>query len=210
MLLHLLQTEGTNIVSEGSLSSPRAIGDAVQDFLAESPRLAAMLQPLGMKLDGESTRRSMQDLALIDDEGNYFAIDVKTHNLDTKFNMPNLTSVKRLAKFYDKGDDNYFCILLVSYRVTDRGISYQECLLRPIEELSWDCLTLGNLGWGQIQILNANRIILNTEPRAQWMVEMCNRLDAFYDAEIDKINGRKQWFEPIREHWQQRIKDSQE
>ena len=39
----------------------------------------------------------MEDLAFKDLNGKYYAMDVKTHNLDTNFNMPNLISVKRLA-----------------------------------------------------------------------------------------------------------------
>lgn len=42
----------------------------------------------------------MADLAFTDKEGFYSVVDVKTHRADTKFNMPNLTSVERLARFY--------------------------------------------------------------------------------------------------------------
>lgn len=39
----------------------------------------------------------MADLAFTDKEGIYSVVDVKTHREDTRFNMPNLTSVERLA-----------------------------------------------------------------------------------------------------------------
>ncbi len=43
----------------------------------------------------------MADLAFQDQQGFYYVVDVKTHRTDTKFNMPNLTSVERLARFYE-------------------------------------------------------------------------------------------------------------
>jgi len=97
----------------------------------------------------------MADLAFNDREGNYYVIDVKTHRLDTKFNMPNLTSVQRLARFYED-DKNYFVILAVAYSVVELQIKVERVHFVPIEFLSWDCLTIGALGWGQIQIANSN------------------------------------------------------
>ena len=45
-------------------------------------------------------RRAMADIAFTDVDGFYYVVDVKTHRADTKFNMPNLTSVDRLSRFY--------------------------------------------------------------------------------------------------------------
>ncbi len=53
----------------------------------------------------------MADLAFEDLDGYYYVVDVKTHRLSTKFNMPNLTSVERLARFYED-DKNYFVVLM--------------------------------------------------------------------------------------------------
>ena len=41
----------------------------------------------------------MEDFAFTDADNNYYAIDCKTHDIDTHFNMPNLISVRRLANF---------------------------------------------------------------------------------------------------------------
>jgi hypothetical protein len=69
--------------------------------------------------------------------------------------MPNLTSVERLARFY--GDNkNYFVLLLVSYKTEGEQLVFGNCIFSPIEYLDWSCLTLGALGWGQIQIANSN------------------------------------------------------
>ncbi|MDR0510030.1 MAG: hypothetical protein LBH06_02925 [Rikenellaceae bacterium] len=94
------------------MNSPRAVGDAVQSFLEQSIN-EWLPRDIVASTSTSFARRSMADLALEDVAGNYYVVDVKTHNLGTDFNMPNLTSVERLARLY--GDNkNYFVLLLVS------------------------------------------------------------------------------------------------
>ncbi len=103
----------------------------------------------------------MADIAFTDQADLYYVVDVKTHRLETKFNMPNLTSVERLARFYED-DRNCYVMLMVAYHVVSGlRIRVERVNFVPIEFLSWDCLTIGALGWGQIQIANANNIMLN-------------------------------------------------
>jgi len=144
----------------------------------------------------------MEDLAFKDSDGNYYAVDVKTHNIGTDFNMPNLISVKRLATFYKNDDKNNFCILIVSYIVANGKIEYRDCHFKRIESFDWSCLTLGALGWGQIQIANANNLkFLDNTDRKAWMLSLCDKLFAFYDEEISKIGERKTWFSSIKSYW---------
>lgn len=201
-ILEILNRDAQTIVSVNSMSSPRSIGDAVQEFLAQRG-LAEALAEIGIShIDSDFSRRSMEDIAFEDNSGNYYAIDVKTHNLSTQFNMPNLISVRRLANFY-RNDSNTFCILIVSYEVVDNKLEYRECNFKPIEAFSWDCLTLGALGWGQIQIANANDLQFNQlMSRKRWMLDMCDKLETFYDEEIGKIVERKDWFSKIRQDWE--------
>ena len=189
-----LNTHATNIVTGISLSSPRAVGDAVQEYLAKDG-LPMVLNGYGIDVKDDFSRRAMEDIAFHDKNGNYYAIDVKTHNTDTQFNMPNLISVKRLANFY-KTDTNHFCILIVSYSVVDGKLEFTSCKFKSIEEFDWSCLTLGALGWGQIQIANANNLMFNESmSRRHWMDMMCERVNKFYDDEMRKLNERKEWFE---------------
>jgi hypothetical protein len=60
----------------------------------------------------------------------------------------------------------------------------------PIEFLSWDCLTIGALGWGQIQIADAIKIDWGCS-RRKWMVRLCDVMLDFYPREIDKIRERE-------------------
>lgn len=77
-----------------------------------------------------------------------------------------------------------------------------EVLFAPIEFLGWDCLTIGALGWGQIQIANANRVtVIPGYSRRRWMLEFCTALLEFYPKEIAKIGERISRFEQVREYW---------
>ncbi|MDW8320053.1 MAG: hypothetical protein RMM08_01705 [Armatimonadota bacterium] len=115
--------------------------------------------------------------------------------------MPNLTSVERLARFYED-DRNYFAILLIQYDIQETEITVKKAHFVPIEFLSWDCLTIGALGWGQIQIADANQIrIRDGYSRKQWMLELCEKLELFYPREIAKIAGRLQHFERVKQFW---------
>ena len=146
-------------------------------------------------------RRAMADLAFTDIDDFYYIVDVKTHRTDTKLNMPNLTSVQRLARFYEE-DTNYFVLLIVDYYLEATRVIVTDVRFIPIEFLGWDCLTIGALGWGQIQIANSAYITVNPQySRRKWMLELCDILFGFYPKEIAKINDRIDYFRQVRELW---------
>lgn len=204
-VLQLLNSKGQHIVGKRSLNSPRAVGDAVQEFLCEKEGLRQCIPHDKLQsFETDFQRRSMEDMAFYDRDNQYYAVDCKTHNLSTAFNMPNLISVRRLANFY-KNDTNSFCILIVAYKVEDNNIIYKDCFFKPIEAFSWDCLTIGALGWGQIKIANSNVLKFNEViNRKEWMLQLCNNIEMFYDEEISKISERKNWFYEIKDYWTKR------
>lgn len=166
-------------LSNVTIKSTRAVGDAIQDILSE--HFQTILADERTIYSTGFARRAMADLAFEDHNRCYYVVDVKTYRMnDTKFNMPNLTSVERLARFYED-DKNYFVLLLVSYEVVGAQVVVRHVTFVPIEFLSWSCLTLGALGWGQIQIANSNNIIVNPGySRKTWMIELCDALLDFY------------------------------
>lgn len=150
------------------------------------------------RYDKAMSRRAMADLAFTDKDGFYYVVDVKTHRLDTKFNMPNLTSVERLSRFYEE-DVNYFVLLKIDYKVEGTKVAIKHVTFAPIEFFNWNCLTLGALGWGQIQIANANTVnIAPKTNRKKWMLELCDTLLEFYPKEIGKISERIDRFKQVR------------
>lgn len=190
-----------DFMSARTINSPRAVGDAIQKLL-ESEFDKIVPKNTLKDFNSQFARRSMADFAFTDTDGFYYIIDNKTHNIDTAFNMPNLTSVERLSRFYED-DQNYFTLLTVSYKVEGEHIGVKSCHFVPIEHLDWQCLTIGALGWGQIQIANSNNIVINQKTtRKQWMLQLCNILSEFYPKEIEKINRRIKHFEKIRNYWE--------
>lgn len=191
-----------DFLSNNTAQSPRAAGDAIENLVAAS--FDKILGEHCGEYSSNFARRAMADLAFKDADGLYYIVDVKTHRTDTKFNMPNLTSVERLARFYED-DTNFFTLLLVRYAVEGVKAQVSDVKFVPIEFLGWDCLTIGALGWGQIQIANSNTVIVNPGySRKRWMLEFCDLMLEFYPKEIAKIGARVSRFEQVREFWSQK------
>lgn len=188
-------------LTKATSDSPRAVGDAIQGIIEDN--FQDVLGDWCSEYTAQFARRAMADLACTDALGNYYVVDVKTHRMDTKFNMPNLTSVERLARFY-QDDSNYFTILNVNYKVDGNLLNVVDVQFVPIEYLDWECLTIGALGWGQIQITNSNRIIVRPQTRTQWMRRFCEIMLDFYPREMKKISHRLEHFQNIYVQWGQK------
>ena len=190
-------------LTKHTVSSTRAVGDAIHHVLGEN--FETSLGRHCREWYPKSARRAMADFLFSDEMDLHYLVDVKTHRLKTRLNMPNLTSVERLARLY-QDDTNYYVVLIVAYEiVSEIGVRVTNVHFVPIEFLSWDCLRIGALGWGQIQIANANKIIVNENySRRRWMLQLCEALLAFYPREVEKVKGRMRHFEKIRREWQEK------
>lgn len=191
-----------DFLSVRTLNSPRAVGDAIENIIADN--FKKILGDLVGEYSSSFARRAMADLAFTDKDGFYYVVDVKTHRLDTKFNMPNLTSVERLSRFYEE-DVNYFLLLKIDYQIEGAKVVIKHVTFAPIEFFDWNCLTIGALGWGQIQIANANTVnIMSKNSRKKWMIELCDTLLEFYPKEIGKITERIEHFRKVRKLWKKK------
>jgi hypothetical protein len=191
--------EQADYLSADTAESTRAAGDAIQSIIEDN--FAEILGNLVGEYSASFARRAMADLAFKDTVNNYCVVDVKTHREGTAFNMPNLTSVDRLARFYED-DSNYFVMLMIKYAVVGTKVTVQQVHFVPIEHLKWDCLTIGALGIGQIQIANSKHIEIDpAQKRRAWMLEFCDTMLTFYPKEITKITKRIGKFEKVKEFW---------
>ena len=194
-----LLNERTDILSAMTADSTRAAGDAMQGIIEEG--FQEILGDLAGKYSDNFARRAMADLAFEDKARNYYVVDVKTHREGTAFNMPNLTSVDRLARFYED-DTNYFVILMIKYAVAGTRIVVSQVHFLPIEHLKWSCLTIGALGKGQIQIASARHLEFDASgSRKAWMLEFCDTMLDFYPREARKIGERIKLFEKVKAFW---------
>jgi len=188
-----------DFLSQATIDSTRAAGDAIESIIQDG--FAEILGDLCGEYSDSFARRAMADLAFKDKLGSYYVVDVKTHREGTAFNMPNITSVDRLARFYED-DTNYFVVLLVKYAVEGTRVNVSHVYFLPIEHLAWDCLTIGALGKGQIQIANARNIEIDpAKSRRTWMLAFCDTMLEFYPREIRKIDLRIQQFEKVKAFW---------
>ena len=189
-------------LSAQTARSTRAAGDAIEGIIAD--KFDTFLGDWCKEYSSNFARRAMADVAFKDKEDFYCVVDVKTHREDTKFNMPNLTSVERLSRFYED-DMNVFALIMVKYKLEGNRVVTTEVIFGPIEFLDWDCLTVGALGWGQIQIANSNRIMIHDSfSRKRWMLTLCDTMLEFYPKEILKIRHRIGRFEEVKSHWEKK------
>ena len=189
-------------LSAQTAHSTRATGDAIEGLIAE--KFDLLLGDWCKEYSSSFARRAMADIAFKDTEDFYCVVDVKTHREETKFNMPNLTSVERLSRFYED-DMNVFSLIMVKYAIDGTKVVATEVIFSPIEFLDWDCLTVGALGWGQIQIANSNNIrVVDGYSRKRWMLTLCDTMLEFYPKEIIKIHRRIGRFEDVKNYWQSR------
>ena len=199
--LQILLNNKRDFLTPEVAKSTRAVGDAMQGLVSEN--LESLLGDWCKEYSKDFARRSMADLAFTDKQDIYSVVDVKTHRQETGFNMPNLTSVERLSRLYES-DKDVFSIIMIEYEITDDNqVNVTNIMFVPIEFLSWSCLTIGALGWGQIQISDSNKIKVNKNySRKTWMLEFCEKMESFYPKEIEKINDRINRFKEVRTFWE--------
>jgi len=114
-----LINEQSDFLSIRTAPSTRAVGDAIQAIISENFQL--LFRDSVREYTAELSRRAMADFKFTDADNFAYHVDVKTHRLETEFNMPNLTSVRRLASLYED-DNNYFVILSVSYALEETRV----------------------------------------------------------------------------------------
>ena len=186
--------------SSRTAESPRAVGDTLQTIVSEE--LEIFLGDWSIDYSSVFARRAMADVAFEDKQGLYNIIDVKTHRINSDFNMPALTSIQRLSRLYED-DQNIFSIMMIEYEVKEKLI-VKRILFYPIDFFCWKCLTIGALGWGQIQIKDSNNIIINKcYSRKKWMISLCDLALEFYYNEMHKIiSERISSFEKNKQFWE--------
>ena len=92
---------------------------------------------------------------------------------------------------------------MVRYSIDGTRVGVSEVIFSPIEFLDWDCLTVGALGWGQIQIADSKGVrLLDKFSRKQWMLQLCDVMAEFYPREITKTRDRISRFEAVRSYWE--------
>lgn len=169
----------------------RGVGDVIETNISQF----LLNYKSDFLVEKASSKRSVEDVK-IKKNGNVYIVDVKTHNVDSEFSMPNLISIDRVRK--NVIPNSYIVYIFVDYKTTDNITEITDINVFYIEDLSWDILTISNLGKGQLQIKNANKQIKTTTiGRDEWMKTLKENVLVYYDKLIKKIEDvyKKEWSE---------------
>ena len=129
------------------------------------------------------SRRSIEDVTV-----NGCFIDHKTTDVARDFKMPNLISIDRLIKLETPLLYNF-----VKYDSDKKEIIDIDVL--NVYELNWDCLSIQNLGAGQLQIKDMDCFMKSPRTnltKSEWIKNLQKESVKFYDKLILKTNQRKQ------------------
>lgn len=140
-----------------------------------------------------SSVRSPEDFMLISDKK--LLVDVKTRQLNTAFNMPNLISVDRLDKILSDDKQELYYWFLDYEVLPDGSCDIAHSHIRPVWSLPWDALEIQNLGKGQLQIKDWSKINPELTDKTSWHQELGQRRKAFYLKQAEKF---KKMAEKIR------------
>lgn len=153
----------------------------------------------GMSASAAKTKRSMEDVKITTGNATVY-IDVKTRNIDLEFSMPNIVSIQRLDKFYKLGS-NVFLLLGAEYQVIDGDIVVSEIRWHRAEEICWSCLSIHNLGKGQLQITDARKPIVKfAGSREDWMRRFHEEGARFYgNLAMSAMRSEIEWLEKLRQ-----------
>jgi hypothetical protein len=109
----------------------------------------------------KGTRKSIGDFLLGDDIRK--PVNVKSNNVAKSNYSPNIISAKRLIKWLQQ-DSNELYFIFVDYKRTEKGLEViKDSGIVPVQNISWNCLTIEAQGWGVIQLLGHLEIDKNQD-----------------------------------------------
>ena len=160
----------------------RGVADVIEKYICEQ---IIKIDDQNLIIEESKTKKSLEDVQIKNNQELY-KIDIKTHDINSDFSMPNLISVDRLKKFYEN-DNNYIIYIFISYNTINNNTQIKNIQIRFIEELSWDILGIQNLGKGQLQIKNMNNQLIFVEiNRINWINTLKQNMIKFYKKQIEK------------------------
>lgn len=102
-----------------------------------------------------TTRKAIGDFMLTESH----AVNVKSNNVAKQNYSPNMISIKKMHEWvFEERHDLSF--VFVDYKEQDGQLEVlKESGLIPIEQISWDCLSIEAQGYGVIQMCRTLKIV---------------------------------------------------
>ena len=163
----------------------RTIGDLIES------KISKLLMEFNSELITEKktarSKKSIEDITLLIN-GISFYVDPKTHNLNSDFSMPNLTSVEKVKKLFFNNSEELVYIF-VSYCIQESYVIIENIQVFCIWELDVSILGIGALGKGQLQIKDANKeIIFTNKTKEEWFSDFRSLVQNYLEKQKNKIN----------------------
>jgi len=166
----------------GTKLNQRGIADYIEAVVIEKAQ-----QLYGKCCVLKSSKKGMEDLSIISSTG-VSLIDVKSHNIDSDFSMPNLTAIEKLVKLYKCQYNTEFYYLFIEYNVVDDIVTILDINLCQPHNISWECLSIANLGLGQLQIKDMSKLQLDFSlDKNTWFSVFISKVVAFKYKTAEKL-----------------------
>jgi hypothetical protein len=163
----------------------RTVGDLIESKVSEI--LFNSTSELISEKRAPRSKKSIEDVTLVSN-GVLYYIDPKTHDINSDFSMPNLTSVEKIKKLFDTTDKELIYVF-VSYAITDGMVIISDIKVFFLWELDISILGVGALGKGQLQIKNANKDLVFTQKgKVGWYGDFKLLMQEFLKKQLIKVN----------------------
>jgi len=163
----------------------RTVGDLIESKVSEI--LFNSTSELISEKIAPRSKKSIEDVTLVSN-GVLYYIDPKTHDINSQFSMPNLTSVEKIKKLFDTTDKELIYVF-VSYAITEGMVIISDIKVFFLWELDISILGVGALGKGQLQIKNANKNLVFTEKgKVGWYGDFKLLMQEFLKKQLIKVN----------------------
>ena len=135
----------------------------------------------------------MEDVSVFSN-GVRYMLDPKSHNVDSEFSMPNLTSISKIKKLYRTPNEELLYVF-VDYQIEGQTVLIKDIKVLFLWELDMSILGIGALGKGQLQIKNLNHdLVISTEGKEDWYDKLKVEVNKYLDKQIIKIaKQKKEW-----------------
>lgn len=137
----------------------RTVGDLIENKVLTI--LKNTSHPLIEKIVQPRSKKSIEDLTLVSGGIKYY-LDPKTHDKNSNFSMPNLTSISKIKKLFSS-DSEELIYILIDYEIIENFVHIKKVDTLFIWEFGFDNLSIGALGNGQLQIKNKHNPIVISE-----------------------------------------------
>ena len=170
----------------------RTIGDLVEKKVIEI--VLQNQSPIINEVKLSTGKKSMEDVSVLSN-GVTYMLDPKSHNVESEFSMPNLSSISRIKKLFDN-DKREMMYVFVDYKIDGQVVRIEDIKVLYLWELDMSMLGIGALGKGQLQIKNLNKeLVISDEGKQIWYGKLKTQVKEYLAKQIKKIEKQKKEWE---------------